>query len=213
MKNLGFISLGTEVTIELEGVEERFKSRLIGVDGDRFLILRTPISIAAGLMRATMSPGTGLIIRYLHHGTVWGFRSSVIQTMTGRLGVFFVEYPAEVENYDLRSAKRVEARIPARLVAEDETIEGMIVDLSATGARVLFESDQIKTEPPGPQCAVTLLTRFDTNDEPSRLSCLVRSVHEDSARTSLGVQWQDPSPEVVAAISTYIDRVMSFAGE
>jgi c-di-GMP-binding flagellar brake protein YcgR len=213
MDNLGFISLGTDVSIEVEGVEERFKSRMIGVDRERFLILRTPVSIAAGLQQTNLGSGTGIIIRYLFHGTVWGFRSSVLETLGGDLGVLFVAFPKEVENYDLRSAQRVEARIPVRVIAEEETIEGMIVDLSATGARILVEAGQIKDAAPSPSASVTLLARFDTSDEPTKLDCLVRSVQEDSSRTSLGVQYESPSPEAVASISTYIDRVMSFAGE
>lgn len=213
MKNLGFISLGTEVTIEIEGFEERFKSRMIGVDGDRFLILRMPVSIGAGLVQTNLNPGAGIIIRYLYHGTVWGFRSNVIETIGGDLGVLFAVFPAEVENYDLRSAKRVEARIPARVLSGQDPIEGMIVDLSATGARVLFESSQIRDVAPSPSSPVTLLARFDTNDEPTELKCLVRSVQEDAVRTALGIQYQDPPPETVASISAYIDRVMSFAGE
>ncbi len=215
MKNLGFISLGNEVTIEIEGIEERFKSRMIGVDGDRFLILRSPVSLTAGLVHANLSPGTGIIIRYLYHGTVWGFRSSVLEAIGGNLGILFVVFPAEVENYDLRSAQRVEARIPARVLSgqDQDPIEGMIVDLSATGARVLFESSQIKDVAPTPSSTVTVLARFDSNDEPTRLKCLVRSVQEDADRISLGVQYDDPPPEAVTSISAYIDRVMSFAGE
>ncbi len=212
MKNLGFISLGTEVTIEVEGVEERFKSRMIGVDGERFLILRTPVSIAAGLLRTNLTAGTKLIIRYLHQGTVWGFRSSVIQPVGGEIGVVFAAFPKEVENYDLRAAQRVEAHIPVMLVNGEKSVEGMIVDLSATGARLLFETSLIKELALSPSAPVTLLARFDTKDEPTRLESIVRSLREDSERTSLGLQYDSPSPEAIAAISSYIDRVMAFAG-
>ncbi|MEJ2079271.1 MAG: flagellar brake protein [Acidobacteriota bacterium] len=213
MKNLGFISLGTQVTIEVEGVEERFKSRMIGIDGERFLILKTPVSTAAGLVQTNFSPGKRIIVRYLHHGTVWGFRSAVLETLAGDFGILFAAYPSEVENFDLRSAQRVEARIPVRVLSEqEEAMEGLIVDLSATGARILCSSDQIKDAVPTPSSAVTLVARFDTDDEPTTLKCLVRSAQVDSVWTSLGVQYEEPPPEAVASISAYIDRVISSAG-
>lgn len=207
----GFISVGTEVTIEISGIEERFKSRMIGVDTDRFLVLRTPVSISAGLIQSSLNPGTGLIIRYLVHGTVWGFRSAIIQTLSGEIGVLFAEFPAEVENYDLRAAQRVEARIPVRLMTEQESAEGMIVDLSATGARVLFEPGQLEAGAPAPEAEIRLLARLDTNEAPSELSCVVRSTQEDSARISLGVQYADLEPEAKESISKYIERVVAFA--
>ena len=62
---------GTQLQIEIEGVTSRFKSTLVGMEPDEYLIVKTPKAALSGSIKNRLFRGNQIVIRYLHKGTVF----------------------------------------------------------------------------------------------------------------------------------------------
>ena len=207
-----FVAPGTEIQIEIEGLEERFRSEVVGVDGQNYLIIKTPPALGAGRARTYLSAGDRVIVRYLYRGTVWGFRSSVLHRLVGGFNVAFISYPTEVENYDLRAAERIDARIPAVLICGDRRAEGLILDLSMTGARLFYGVGS--EDPPRPDIeeTVRVAAQFAGSADPCVIEAAVRNRSEDAERIVLGLEFRNLEPSATEQIRRYIRAVEDSVG-
>jgi c-di-GMP-binding flagellar brake protein YcgR len=207
-----FVVAGTHIQVEVEGLEERFKSEVVGIDGESYLIIKTPAALSAGLARSHLAPGNEVVVRYLYRGTVWGFRSSILQSLVGRFRVVFITYPTEVENYDLRAAERIDARIPAAVSCRDRTVGGMILDLSVTGARLVYKTGGENPPKPELEETVRISAHFAGAADSCAIEAVVRNRSEDATRIVLGLEFRNLEPATTEQIDRYIRDVEEFQG-
>lgn len=203
-----FVAAGIEVQIEFAGIEDRYKSRVVGFESGRFLILKTPAGLSGADERGFLAAGAELVARYLLGGTVWGFRTRILRQVNDDLGLLFVEYPEQMENYDLRHAKRVETRIPCKLRQGETEVDGLVLDLSETGARVVCRLPQELRWDPGSEIELEFPTLVSNG--PTVLTSLVRSVREMGGRCTLGLQFQDSDKKWRAQIEEYLKTIREF---
>jgi hypothetical protein len=62
---------GTELTMQIEGMEEKFRSILVGIESPVYLMVRMQIPTR---FRNHIDKGTIFIVRYLYLGNVYGFQ-------------------------------------------------------------------------------------------------------------------------------------------
>ncbi|GAB4241169.1 MAG: hypothetical protein Kow00109_16480 [Acidobacteriota bacterium] len=203
-----FISLGTEVRIQIPGMEDRYRSRVVGLDPGRFIILTKPVALSPAIVQTSLVPGSELLVRYLYDGTVWGFRSRLIQVLSGNVQVIFVEYPEEIENYELRKAERIETYLPCRLSQGDIAVDAILLDLSEAGARVSYKSDLEIGRNPG--CEVQLQIPALKCGDTALLAGVVRTVREREGRWVLGLQFSEGQDEMRQKVREYLDRLRDF---
>lgn len=130
------MEIGTDISMELPGASARIKSGLIGIEPDRFLILRLPVT---NEIMHKCEPGSKAILRYLFNGAVVGFTSSIIQVYSNPISVCFLEFPKSAERINLRKDKRVKCFFPGIANYEGIELPGAILDLSASGCRFFIE--------------------------------------------------------------------------
>ncbi len=109
------IELGTQLEIEIEGVPTRFKSSLVGIEHDEYLIIKEPEAALYEILRNKLFRGNQIVVRYLCKGTLFGFRSQLVQATSTPIRLLFVEYPKTIEVYDLRSHERIDCFFPAKI--------------------------------------------------------------------------------------------------
>ena len=144
-----FIELGTEFQIEIEGITFRLKSTLVGMELGQYLIIKTPsFPSEVGNIKQKLFPGIEIVVRYLHKGTVFGFRTQLIEAFFTPRRLLFLEYPKVIEHYDLRSNRRVECIIPAKIILKEKETEGTILDINEKGCRIryLYLSKEARTQ-------------------------------------------------------------------
>lgn len=210
-----FISLGTGLQIEFPGVEERFRSVLIGMEPDNYLIVRTPIAVSEGMARGHLLPGTVLIIRYLFEGVVWGFRSTILQTLTGRIRVLFVSYPDTVENHDLRRNNRIECLVPADADWEGRSFSGLITDMSEQGVRLVFHLERspgIEDWHPDVRARLGLRMQLPGSVQAVPAQVELRNLSRDGERILLGLRFVDLEDPARSLVYRFLEELRSRLG-
>jgi c-di-GMP-binding flagellar brake protein YcgR len=138
------MKVGIELEIQIEGVKGRLKGELIAVEEDKFLIIKLPSFQSLGNAAKLTYAGTNIIIRYIHDGTMFGFKSSVLHFMFEPIRLVFIKCPKKIESQDLRTHKRISCYLPANVIIIDQKIEGAIIDISRNGC--YFTTNKAKVE-------------------------------------------------------------------
>ncbi len=127
------MQIGTTLKIQLEGSQSRLTSELIGVDEGKYLIIKMPPIQSMGTAASSLYKGSDIVVRYMHKGTVFGFKSRIISFITNPVKLMFLAYPKNIENQNLRSHKRIDCHLPANIKIAHNTVEGIVTDLSKEG--------------------------------------------------------------------------------
>jgi len=128
------IERGTKVQLVFPGDEERVCGIMVGLFPEAYLILSIPFTSAMKKKAKKKHVVTG---RYVHCGTVYGFRAMVMNYIVDPASLLFLEYPAQVEVLELRREPRVPCLFPATVGREGEPPRTAIIcDISPSGCRV-----------------------------------------------------------------------------
>ena len=203
------IELGSQVQIEIEGVGFRFKSTLVGMESDEYLIMKTPMvpsNAPFTSIQHKLFPGTQVVVRYLYKGTVFGFQSKLIEAISTPVRLLFVEYPKIVENYDLRSQERTDCFLPAKIEIRKKEEHGAILDISEKGCRCLIRALEGK-KLPSTQVdeQITLTCQFPGIQGEQVVSGKVKNISKDKREMILGIEFH----EIAARFKTIIDQYLS----
>ncbi len=140
--------LGQEVILEIDKKKIRTTLRGWKEGKGAYLILDQP---PAKEMWAHLKPGTETIIRYEQSGTVFGLMGAFTASI-GVINLWVFHLKGDAVDRSLRKDERFRCMLPVLMIAGEEgqgleKVEGMIDDLSFTGARILTKKRLLKTEP------------------------------------------------------------------
>ncbi len=137
-------TIGTILEIQIEGVKSRLKSELFAIEESKYLIIKlSPFQSLTNVTKLVYE-GTGIIIRYVLKGTMFGFKSRIKHVIIDPAKLIFIEYPEKIESQDLCTHKRLDCYLPAKVRIEDDSIAGTIKDISREGCRFIVETSKIK---------------------------------------------------------------------
>lgn len=127
------IALGKAVVIRIPDVEQSYRGKIVGYDPYDYIIasVRLPSSV-----RKVLTFGGQLILKYIHKGTVYGFRAGVHNIITSPTPIIFFDYPDIIEKIDLRRAARHGCNIEGRLHTLEGDYDCMVVNVSETGCKI-----------------------------------------------------------------------------
>jgi len=209
------IELGSQLQIEIEGVAFRFKSVLVGMESDEYLIIKTPMvpsDAPFSSIKQKLFQGTQIIVRYIYKGTVFGFQSKLIESISTPVRLLFVEYPKIVENYDLRSQERTDCFLPAKIKIMDKEEHGAILDISEKGCRCLIKA--LKDEKlPSAQIdeQVTLTCQFPGIGGEQVVLGNVKNISRDKQEMILGIAFHEIAARVKDIIDRYLSNIKQFS--
>jgi c-di-GMP-binding flagellar brake protein YcgR len=129
------VSLEMPLQTTVEGIGT-FRSTLIGAEHGRHLLVKMPHvpDLASKLYQKNH-----IIVRYLHAGKVYGFRSTLIGMIREPVRLCVISYPEALESHNTRNHERFDCVIPASVKhAADQggrEWKGVIVDMSMGGCR------------------------------------------------------------------------------
>ncbi|HPA15513.1 MAG TPA: flagellar brake protein [Desulfobacterales bacterium] len=198
------IELGSQLLIQVEGIEKSFKSNLVGLMPQEFLIIEMPSSYKiSGLQR-----GKHLFVNYLSLGNAYEFDSSILGIISEPFPLLFLSYPEKVQKLDLRKNSRVNCYIPAIANLKKTELKGVISDISRTGCRFIIKVppilqlqqilvvDEIKISFP-------LTGMNDVFEFPG----IVRNTTQDKERIAWGIEFEKLDSEVSSKIDDYINKL------
>ena len=135
------IELGTPLQIQLEEKPDRFKSVLVGFDPGQYMIIRQPLAENA---QTFFTPGEKVVVRFLYRGSVYGFQTEIISVVKVPAALLFIQYPAKIEDHNLRNYKRIDCYLPSQLKVGKMMFHSRIIDLSKGGCQVALEISEME---------------------------------------------------------------------
>jgi c-di-GMP-binding flagellar brake protein YcgR len=201
---------GTTISLEAAG-GARLPVRLLGVVSGSYLALRD-VPARHGNMDFTLNYGEKVVLRYLHEGTVTGFRSYVLNMVKEPERLLFVAYPSEVQHYALRRADRIKCTLPSQLFVRGAQYRAVIADLSETGCQCIIRrhADQ------GLEDGHELMGEAVELDAPGldatqiQLDGTIRRVSADPQALRVGIQFNTPQTalfqEILDALRPLIEE-------
>ena len=139
------MQIGGTLKIQLEGEKKRLTSELMGVEEDKYLVIKSPSLQYMSHVSNLLYEGNTVIVRYLYKGTVFGFKSRIKYVITNPIKLLILEYPKKIENQNLRKHRRVDCYLPASVRITGNTIEGTIIDISREGYQFTVEKSKIES--------------------------------------------------------------------
>lgn len=200
------ISIGNEINMQIEGMEERFKALLVGMESPSYLIVRMQIPTK---FRNQIDSGTDFIARYLYLGNVYGFKTKSLGSVRSPYKLTFLSYPENVESLNIRKSQRVSCFIPATFHMKDKDLKGLVTDISRDGTRFAINTSEsglakeIKIDDPV-KISFPLLGIEGTHTFYGK----IKSINTDIEHLSFGIQFENMKDEIKDRIDTYIRDVL-----
>lgn len=187
------IEPGTLLQIEIGGIEFRFKSELVGLQPDEFLIIKTPLvpsDAPFGMIKHKLFRGNDIIVRYLSGGMVYGFQSKLMGSISDPTKLLFLEYPKIVEQHDLRSHERVDCLLPGRLKFKDTERPCLVLDISEKGCRCRIKNQKDEKLPTFQvDDQVVLGVKLLDVEGEQVITCDVKNISRDNDELRLGMEF------------------------
>ena len=205
------VEIGGQLMLQVEGIEARVKSFLVGMEPNGYLIVRVP---SIHEVENQLSEGGELIVRYLYSGNVYGFQSKVLGSITKPHPLTFLSYPENVETSNLRSRARINCYIPASAVVHKNMFSGMVTDISTKGvrftARVLNRPDQQQMKlGDNSKLSFSIPGMGGMHDFQGE----IRNIMQGKQRISMGIEFKGMDEEIVDKIDAYIRMAMEYENE
>jgi len=199
------VAVGSELNMQVEGMEERFKALLIGLEPPLYLITRMQLPTK---FRNQIDKGTDFIVRYLYLGNVFGFKTRSLGSVDSPYKVTFLTYPERVESLNIRNSRRVSCFIPATLTLAKRELKGLIADISKDGIGFTINA------------GTELLQEVKINDLVKISFPLlgiegmhsflgkIKNINNDLKSLSFGIQFESMKENVKDMIDTYVKDVL-----
>ncbi|EGB15243.1 type IV pilus assembly PilZ [Pseudodesulfovibrio mercurii] len=198
------VSLGKDVVIRVPGADHSYRGRIVGFDPYDYLIASVRLP---GRIRRQLALGGQMIVKYIHQGTIYGFRTTAYNTVTSPTSLVFFAYPSVIEKVELRRDTRTECNIDGALQAENGEYECLIVNISATGCKV---SVRARARDPIARLKVgdTLVAIVNLGTEGTlKLPIVVRNIQREQGLHTIGAMFLDLNEAEEERIGNYLKRM------
>jgi len=195
---------GKEVIIRIPGREQSYKGKIIGLDPYDFVIVK--VRLPSALREELMFGGT-VVVKYVHQGTIYGFRAMVHNAITSPAPMLFFEYPEIIEKLDLRQTQRLDCSIDGSLHTTDDEVECMVVNVSETGCKVSARAgtrgvlQQTKVDD-----ALIVSMNLGSVGE-LKVAIAVKNISLEKGIMSLGCMFLDITKDELTTIRKYLDKI------
>lgn len=197
------IELGTLALLQVEGLHQRLKTTLVGMETDSYTIFKLP-NISIGL-KHVLFKGNSIVVHYHQHGSIFSYEARILGTTTDPVRLLFLSMPRVIEEQSLRSAKRVDCYIPCNINIFEEDCPGTIVDLSTAGCRCLLSVPDEKLDKIMHEQDIHIDISVELPEQISlKLGGTLRNVTEYHKALRTGVRFDDLDPETMATLKTIL---------
>ncbi len=201
------LSFGTRMLLQPEGLKDNLQTVFIGLDKPRYLIVKAPPS--KGLFEH-IYPEKPVTVRYANQGTVFGFHSMVLSTLSKPAKLVFLVYPARVETVNLRRNERVDTHIPASFKLKETSLDSLIVNLSLGGCKILIKGSETSYSSLSKDVQAELAFALPGSQDQVQTGIRIRNLSLDDEKIFLGCQFESLSSEHAGQINDFVQTLSSF---
>jgi len=204
-----YIDIGTQVYIEIEGVNFSVTSIFIGMLKDEFMIVTFPKRYKS--VKNKLFPNNKMVVKYLYDGSVYAFQTSVIESITNPIRALAIEYPKVVQQRELRIVKRNNVIIPSRIEAKKTEFTAVVFDISKKGCRFKYNDDKSNLNSLREGDLLRVYCRFPgVSEEIGAMAC-VRNVTREQGQLSIGAEFQNITKAFLTPLMHFLYAIEDFA--
>jgi hypothetical protein len=195
------IEPGTQLQIRIDGIDYNFKSTLIGMEPDKYLIINAPFAMLPYASHKVFR-GNKILVRYIYKGSVFRFQSEFIDDIYNPLKLLFVKYPEIIEVENLRSGERIDCVLPIKIKIKSEERDGVILDIHNGGCCCVVKkvAEDIELSSVQIDEKVTLMCQFPQIEGEHVILGKARNIRRDKKQMILGIIFHEIEPEIVDII-------------
>ena len=179
--------MGTNLLVQIHGVDGHMKSQLVGGSPDQYVIVASPkrTGIAPKLFE-----GNQVLVRYIHDGAVCSFQSNIIDVVQSPFPLIFLSYPVIMERRTLREEQRNSCAVPVEAGYAGQTWPAEIKDFSRSGCCLVSNLAGrlgLNKIQPGNKIDIRIETEGETPDR--TFSAKVCNLRREDQRLFLGLHY------------------------
>jgi hypothetical protein len=185
------IELGTKLLLEIEDVNMPVNSIFVGLKANEYFIASQPSSYS--MIKHKLFRGNPMVIKYLHNGTVYAFPTKIIEIIDKPVQLILFLYPKFLQSQSIRSYRRNDCLIPAKIMMNGLEREGIIKDLSEEGCGCSFkyhvnQKYRLKTG-----AGITLYCQFPGKEGNIELTGVIQNIRKEGANEIIGIKFENLS--------------------
>lgn len=185
--------LTTGGVVELEILtptsSKRVKTEFIGLLDKKFIILNYPSTKRLPGANDYLRDGVMVVVRAVIEGgdgQVIAFRQQIMSIASHPARLIFINFPKQVQSFELRSQTRIPTLLPAKLkLDDDKEVGGIIKDISLTGVMFEFNERQSLDNLKDKECTVSLK---NSSNETKNFQGQLCSIKEQGDSMSCGIK-------------------------
>lgn len=203
-----YIDIGTQVYLEITGVNFSVTSVFIGMLKDEFMIITLPKRYKT--VQNKLFAGNKIVIKYLFDGSVFAFQTSVIETITNPIRALALEYPKVIQKRELRIVKRNSVVIPGRVEAKKSEFPIVVFDISKNGLRFKYNDNKPNSMALKEDDLVRVYCQFPGMTEEVGALSIVRNVRREQGQLSIGIEYQNISKAFLTPLMHFLFTIEEF---
>jgi hypothetical protein len=202
------IDIGNRVYLEIDGINFSAICIFIGMLRDEFMLITFPRQYKT--IKNHLFSGNKMVVKYLYDGSVYAFKTSVIETITSPVKAIAIEYPKVVQQRELRVVKRNDVVIPGRVTAKNIEFKTVIFDISKKGCRFTYKDKKSNVNALGEGDLLRVYIQFPgVADEIGVMAC-ARNVKREHGKLSIGAEFQDITKPFLTALMHFLYSIEDY---
>ncbi len=203
------LEIGTKIKMELDELDRSLVTTMVGMVPDEYLLI-TPPSPASALVDV-MASSDRIIIKYLHMGRLYMFKTRLQKAIDEPHQLLFLDYPLVIHYHELRRARRTSIFIPGTLtLTGDDEFSVALIDLNGLGCLCQI---RVKGNPPLPALAIDtqvhLRCLLPGLVESQQVTGIVRNFKSSSTEARIGLAFSGLPSHLREVIKRYVASVES----
>lgn len=203
------LKLGNPLLLRMLCVDKRYEGKVVGLEPYSYCIVQTRLPQDT-ISRLGQNPG--VVVQVNSSGTVYGFRSEVINRVSVPAPLLFLSHPDSVERLALRRAERVSVTLPSTIHGALGDHEVVLLDLCLTGCSFATRSSlksPLRTAQPGERLVLRCDLGFGNT---LTVPLVLRRMDEQQGRITIGGQFVDMTQESTQMLQDYLQRMQGLLG-
>jgi hypothetical protein len=207
------LRLESQLTLRLPFTEQRYEGKVVGLEPFEYIIVqaRLPQDVQARLVTNTV------VVAQLHvGGTLFGFRTEIMNRLTSPAPLLFLAYPATVERVVLRRDERVKVSVPGNVHGTFGDHEVVVIDLAPAGCCFTARSNlksPLRAAQPGERVLLRCDLALSGCGQTLMAPVVLRRIDEERGRITMGGQFVDLPEDGTKLLHDYVQRMQSILGE
>ncbi len=202
------IEIGTEVYLDIDGVNFSVSSIFIGLLENEFMIITLPKRFKS--VQNKLFQGNKMIVKFLHDGSLYAFQTSVIEMITDPIKALAIDYPKIVQKQELRVVKRNHVVIPGRAELRKHKLPVVVFDISKMGCCFKYMEDKQNSVIFREGDMIRLFCKFPGVENELGAMAHVRNIRREKRQFSIGTEFTEMTKKFISPLMELLCSIEGF---